>query len=133
MRRLALCLMLLAPLGAALAAESPEPVPYPKARSLRNVGIVVTAPGLVMGTASVGLAGLALHHGRTCEYECTGIVYATVFSMASGVVAAPFLGVGLPMWVTGNRRLKTNRATLDASLTVVPMRDGAAGHLAVRF
>jgi hypothetical protein len=135
MTRIALLFALLAPLTPALAADSLGTEPHPKARLMRDTGIVVAVPGMVLGTASLGFAGLAASHAHTCDSDrgCMGVAIAGLASVGSATLAAPFLATGIGLWATGNKRLKANRAATTAQLGVSPLRQGAMGQVVVRF
>ena len=122
-----------------VAVESePIPLPYPKAKSLRTTGIVVSSPGIFLGTLGAGLMiGGAASMGQCGESapDCNvGPAFMVVGGGLSATLAVPFLGVGIPMWAVGHKRVNANEAAGQVTLTVQPMeREGAGLTLAGRF
>ncbi len=91
-------------------------MPYPRAQHTRNVGIGLTAPGVLF--AGPGLALMVSGAFTTCENCGTSAAYQLVFGGMLAGLGVPFLATGVPMWAMGQGRIKKNR--LEVGLLPTP-------------
>jgi hypothetical protein len=128
-RLLLVCSASIALFDPALAAT-----PERKARVQRDAGIGLTVTGGAFAAAGAGLAIASAASMRPCDDgqpDCnTGNAFGVVGGAGLGLVSVPFLAVGIPLWVIGDKRLDAARGT---ALTVRPTRGGAHVSLSGTF
>lgn len=115
-------------------ALAPPPLPLRHAgRAQRTTGIVLTATGATIAASGIGLATMSAVSMPTCDEgrpDCgMGHAFGIVGGGALAVVGTPFLAVGIPLWVVGDKRLRSHAVAVG----VQPSTDGARVSLQGRF
>ncbi len=125
--------LFLSTLAAAGGSDPSEPLPHPRARATRNVGIGLTVPGallaglggglMISGAASMGVCS----EGRP---DCnTGNAFQVVGGGAIVGLSVPFLATGIGLWATGAKKMRKN----ELAIGVMPQPGGGMVQLGLRF